>query len=212
MSDPERLAEPLTDESAIELSHDAAYLLSMLTCPYAMRGESCVTGCQDEPACETGGPWFDEVTSVLERVATIDALISQLREQRERHIKFMQRIALATMPNTGNDALPDEDRLVGEVNDLREGLDEQYDLVTEYRENNRRLHGVIAERDAAERTVREQRKALEQVEDLLLSICPYYTGDDEKKSEALAIIAATDPDVMRAVDAALAPNTEGEGT
>ena len=88
-----------------------------------------------------------------------DEAVIDRRKEFDNHIRFMQRIALATMPNTGNDALPDEDRLVGEVSDLREGLDEQYDLVTEY---HNKANANAARALAAESRVSQLEDVVEQ--------------------------------------------------
>ena len=50
------------------------------------------------------------------------------------------------------------------------------------------MREVLEARDALKAEVERLREALDEVDDLLLSICPYFTGDAERRAEAFAVI------------------------
>jgi hypothetical protein len=59
-----------------ETIEQAQELVAMLTCPhYTQTGnKQCVSGRRDEPACQTGGPWLDQIVEVLTVVADAGAV------------------------------------------------------------------------------------------------------------------------------------------
>lgn len=50
------------------VEEEACSLLAMLTCPFFVGTGTCVSGCRDEPACQTNGPWDQEIVTVLEHL------------------------------------------------------------------------------------------------------------------------------------------------
>jgi hypothetical protein len=59
-----------------------------------------------------------------------------------------------------------------------------------------RIKALESERDSLAATVERMREALERIEDEVLDMCPYFTGDAERKQTALDIardaLAATE--------------------
>jgi NTP pyrophosphatase (non-canonical NTP hydrolase) len=66
------LADPV-DRPDSETIEQAQQLVTYLTCPYYTQTgtKQCGSGCRDEPACMTSGPWADEVIEVLTKVADL---------------------------------------------------------------------------------------------------------------------------------------------
>jgi len=63
-----------------DASQELAYLYAMLDCPWRNKTGICGSGCQTEPACETG--WSDEFEirkEIAEQLAHIKTLIEGLR-------------------------------------------------------------------------------------------------------------------------------------
>jgi hypothetical protein len=65
-------ADPV-DRPDSETIEQAQQLVTYLTCPYYTQTgtKQCGSGCRDEPACMTSGPWLDEVVEVLTKVADL---------------------------------------------------------------------------------------------------------------------------------------------
>lgn len=61
----------MSGELDSETIEHAQQLVTMLNCPWYRKTGTCESGCRDEPACETGGPWLDEIVEILEKVAEL---------------------------------------------------------------------------------------------------------------------------------------------
>jgi hypothetical protein len=67
-----------TNSEDMDEIHD---LLTMLSCPYLRGTGQCVSGCRDEPACQTDGPYEDRVISALH---LLDTLVAERDDSKAR--------------------------------------------------------------------------------------------------------------------------------
>ena len=162
-----------------------------------------IYGSPDDPTDEVGVQKMEDAALIVAMRNDLPSLLSQLREQRDR----------ASLAEIERDTAQAQVRAKQSWID---GMKVDYDALNDEAHDHAHSAAIAeAKLAAAERTVREQREALERwvdLADLGWGVIANAGWNGEDKTEGWDEAAVRWRDDYHALRAALAPDTEGEGT